>query len=139
MTVQDDFVAAARTWIDVPWRHLGRDRARGVDCVGLLIKAAHQIGVATDFDDRDYGRRPVPSEFLRRLRGRLVQIQKREMGHGDIGVFREPRHPCHVGIVDVDEQGRRWIIHAYAPYRKVVRDPLTGERLDRLLMAFRLP
>lgn len=138
MTVQDELVAAARTWLDVRWRHLGRDRARGVDCVGLVIRCAHQIGV-TDFDTRNYGRRPVPTDFLREMRGQLVQIQKRDMGHGDIGVFREPRHPCHVGIVDVDESGQRWIIHAYAPHRKVTRDPLTGERLDRLLMAFRLP
>lgn len=135
----DDLVAAATTWIGVPWRHLGRDRARGVDCVGLLIKCAHQIGVATDFDTRNYGRRPVPTDFLREMRGQLVQIQKREMAHGDVGVFREPRHPCHVGILEVDNHGQRWIIHAYAPHRKVTRDPLDGERLARLLMAFRLP
>lgn len=138
MTARDDLAAVARTWVGVPWRHLGRDRIRGVDCVGLVIKCAHQIG-ATDFDTKNYGRRPVPTDFLREMRDQLVQIQKQNMGHGDIGVFREPRHPCHTGIVDVDEQGRRWIIHSYAPYRKVIREPLTGQRLGRLLMAFRLP
>lgn len=38
------FVAAARGFLRVPWRHLGRDQ-RGLDCAGLLVAAAAACGL----------------------------------------------------------------------------------------------
>lgn len=39
------FVAAARSYIGVPWKHQGRSRA-GLDCIGLIILAGRDIGIA---------------------------------------------------------------------------------------------
>ena len=134
---RDDLVRAARGWVGIPYRDKGRNRL-GVDCVGVLIKSAHEVGI-TDYDTLNYPRRPVPQDFLRELKGLMDRIQKRDAGHGDVMVFREPRHPCHVGILDIDERARMHVIHAYAPARKVVREPMSRERWDRAVMAFRIP
>lgn len=135
--LQDKFVEAARGWVDVPYKHLGRDRY-GIDCVGVLIKSAHETGFST-YDTKNYSRQPSPREFLRELKGHLDRIQKRDAGHGDVVVFQEPSHPCHVGILDVEKDGTVYVIHAYAPARKVVREAMTQDRWSRALMAFRIP
>jgi cell wall-associated NlpC family hydrolase len=135
--LRDELAKAARGWVDVPYKHLGRTRY-GVDCVGLLIKSAHEVGFTT-YDTTNYGRRPQPKDFLRELKDQLDRIQKREAGHGDVLVFREPRHPCHVGILDAGDDGRLHVVHAYAPMRKVVREPMTDERWSNAVMGFRVP
>ena len=38
-------VAAARTWLGVPWRHQGRTR-QGVDCAGLVVLVGRGLGPA---------------------------------------------------------------------------------------------
>lgn len=134
-TLEHRVVAEAKTWIGTPYKHLGRDRF-GIDCAGLIIKVAHALGIS-DYDTSNYSRRPNPQEFLRELRGKMDRVPKGELAHGMVGVFREPSHPCHVGIFERDEDGRLFIIHSYAPARKVVREPLTEDRMSRLLMVFR--
>lgn len=134
MSKRDEIVRAARSWIGVPYRHLGRDRG-GVDCVGLIIKVAHECGLST-YDTTNYPRRPHVQDFMREMRGHLSQIPMAEVKAGDVLVFLEPRHPCHVGVVDEDAGGA-WVIHSYAIFRKVVRERLAGERLQRAVMAFR--
>ena len=135
-SLKDAIIREAHSWIGVKYRHMGRDRLSGVDCAGLIIKVAHGIGIS-EYDTNNYGRRPIPSEFVRELRNNMDRIEIEEIEHGDVGVFAEPRHPCHCGIVEQTEHEGRWLIHAYAPYRKVIREPLVGNREGRLLMAFR--
>ncbi|MEE8608991.1 MAG: NlpC/P60 family protein [Nitrospiraceae bacterium] len=136
-TPRETLVESVRTWIDVPYRDKGRNR-QGVDCIGLLLVAAQEVNL-TAYDTLDYPRRPNPQDFLRGMKSHLDRIPKTEAGHGDIMVFAEPRHPCHVGILDVEPNGTVYVIHAYAPVRKVIREPLTADRRKRAMMAFRLP
>ncbi len=133
----DRFVEEANTWVGVRYKDKGRDRG-GVDCAGIMIKAAQAVGLTT-YDTTNYSRRPDPREFLREMKGHLDRILKSEIGHGDVCVFAEPSHPCHVGIVDVDAGGIVHVIHAWAPAKKVIREVLTGHRRERMLMAFRFP
>lgn len=134
--LEDKIVAQAKTWIDVKYKDKGRDRVGGVDCIGLIIKVAHEIAIS-DFDTIEYPKRPVPQDLLRGMRDHLEPIKIKDIGQGNVGVFRGPRVPCHTGIVEVDEAGEKWVIHAYAPARKVVRDRLAGEMFDNLCLAFR--
>ena len=137
MSRKEEFVNIARTWIDVPYKDKGRSRY-GVDCIGLVIKSAHEVGW-TDYDTLNYPRRPNPKDFLRELKNQLDRIPKSDISHGDIAVFAEPRHPCHTGIIDIDECGNVYVIHAYAPAKKVIREPMTSQRKERMVMAFRIP
>ncbi|MFZ7338164.1 hypothetical protein ACLS0R_18210, partial [Comamonas jiangduensis] len=57
-----DVVAAARRCIGTPYHHQARKPGIGLDCVGLVICVARQIGaVAPDWDVRGYSR--VPDGF----------------------------------------------------------------------------
>lgn len=136
-TDREILVESVRTWIDVPYRDKGRNR-HGIDCIGLLLVAAKDVGLTT-YDTVDYPRRPNPRDFLRGMKSHLDRIPKSDAGHGDIMVFAEPKSPCHVGILDVNASGTVYVIHAYALARKVIREPLTSDRRSRALMAFRLP
>jgi hypothetical protein len=135
MKIEDQIVAAAKGWLNVPYKHAGRSRF-GVDCAGLIVKVAHDVGLS-DYDSVNYPRRPVPEDFLREMRDHLVPVPVDQMGHGHVAVFREPKHPCHTGIIEVDEAGRRWVIHAYAPARKVIREPLSSAREHNVVFVFR--
>lgn len=127
--------AVARTWVGVPFRHAGRSRA-GVDCLGLAIAVAREAGIAAP-DADGYPRRPSPRALAEGLRAHMDRAPAGEAPRdGDLLVFAEP-HPVHVGVVEVDGAGRRWVIHAYAPARKVIREPLEGERLRRVVAAYR--
>ena len=128
-------VGEAITWLGVRFRHMGRDRATGIDCAGLVINVGRDLGL-TDYDPRDYGRRPIPGDFISRMRGHLDDVPLGEIAHGDVPVFRSPRHPCHCGIVDRRADGL-WLIHAFAPRRRVVEERLVDERLGAMVLAFR--
>lgn len=134
MSQRDDIVAAAKLWMDTPYKHAGRDRF-GMDCAGLIIKVGHACGL-TNYDTVNYPKRPVPKDFLREMGTHLVRLPKAEAQQGSILVLRGPRHPCHTVILEIDEQERRWIIHSYAPARKVIREALTPEQWMNCVMAF---
>ena len=51
----DAIIAAARSWLGVPWRHQGRTR-QGVHCAGLVVLVGRELGLA-DYDTHAYGRR----------------------------------------------------------------------------------
>ncbi len=134
MTTRAQIVEAAKAWLDTPYRHAGRDEF-GMDCAGLIIKTAHNCAM-TDYDSTNYGKRPVPAEFLREMKNHLVRLPKGEAQNGSILVLREPSSPCHTAILEVDKRGQRYIIHAWAAARKVIREPLLPERWRRCVMAF---
>ncbi len=134
LSLKDAIVDEALTWVGVPYKHAGRNRM-GVDCAGLLVKVAHELGVS-NYDNTNYSPRPNQNEFLKALRGNLDRIGCKDLGHGDIAVFRAPIAPVHCGIVEVDKFGQSWIIHSSLSRRKVVREPLVGQQLGRLIMAF---
>jgi hypothetical protein len=53
-----DIANEARRWIGTPFRHQGRMRGAGVDCVGLVAGVGVAIGVG--------GLRDVPADYTRR-------------------------------------------------------------------------
>ena len=111
-------ISNALLWEGTRYKHQGRDEF-GLDCVGLIIKVAHQCGV-TDYDTTNYPRRPNSHDFIREMKGQLTRLPKREIKSGDIIMFRSRGMPCHVGIKVSPEK----FIHAYLPHKKVTVDPI---------------
>jgi len=72
--------AAARAWLGIPWRHQGRS-ARGVDCAGLVVLVARELGLA-DYDKQTYGRRPEGQGFDQHFRAAMAGIRLPEAGPG---------------------------------------------------------
>lgn len=124
-------VEAARGWLGVPWRHLGRTRG-GVDCIGLIILAAAQAGRIIA-DPAPYAREPQESALLRGALAHGVRVP--EARPGDVLVFRMGLFGGHVGIATRHRAyGCPGVLHAYAPHKHVVEQPMDAE-LQRALLA----
>lgn len=135
-TSQGRAVLAARGWLDVPFRHQGRARG-GIDCVGLLICVARELGLP-EYDVTGYTRRAQGMGFIEHFRANLIEIPIASAVPGDVLVFVETVFPCHTGILS-ERHGEPHLIHAHAPRRKVIEEPFAGEWRDRLRFAFRFP
>jgi cell wall-associated NlpC family hydrolase len=128
-------VHAARGWLGVPWRHLGRDLG-GVDCIGLVVLAHRAAGIAVP-DPAPYTREPIGARVIAGIEaagGRRVARPRA----GDVLVFRtDGVNGGHVGIA-AENSGEATVIHAYAPRRRVVEEPLTHDLDDALIGAWRM-
>jgi cell wall-associated NlpC family hydrolase len=125
----------ARDYLGVPWRHLGRSRA-GVDCIGLVLLAAADAGRPLP-DPAPYQREPQGQRLLDGIRDHARRVPSAEPG--DILVFRMGLYGGHVGIAtDHRTYGGPAVLHAFAPRRHVVEQPMDGEMQRALAAVFRI-
>ena len=92
-------VAAARQWLGTPYLHQGRVKGAGVDCAGLVVGIAHQLGLST-FDTLAYGRLPSGNA----LRGLLAAHAIPTTGPwlpGQIALLRFDTEPAHLGVLAI--------------------------------------
>jgi len=111
----------ARKWLDTPFKHQGRNE-RGIDCAGLVIMVAKDMGIVDEqFDRADYPRRsPHSSAFAKYFDEHLIRAKRKPIVD-DVIILKEPIFPCHCGIVG-ERDGQLTIIHSYAPRKKVVEE-----------------
>ena len=124
MVTRADIVAAARTWIGVRWQHQGRTR-HGIDCIGLPVVVAFELGLIAAMPAADYPRRPNGTFLARFRETALIEILPNQVQSGDVLVFAQQTAPCHCGILTT-LHGESAIIHAYAAARKVTRETLAA-------------
>lgn len=129
MTTRQQIVDEARSWLGVRWVHQARSRA-GVDCVGLVIRVAHALGLST-YDTADYSRQPDPVRMRALLAEHLEPIAIAKAQIGDVLLMRFDIEPQHVAIVtDIG------IIHAYAQARRVVEHRVDDQWQSRIVGAY---
>lgn len=152
-----DIVKTARTWLHTPFRHQGRAKGVGVDCLGLILGVAAELGLPVEgWDEPGYGHYPDAAHLRKRLGEAMWEIAEPEPGA--IGLFRVDGRAQHLGIFGVQSsesgvQARRdqntglrtlnsellTVIHAYAPARKVVEHRFCEEWRGRLVTVFAFP
>lgn len=135
ITLAQRYVENCRTWEGVRFRHQGRNR-NGVDCVGLVIMAAYEMGIATGAEKvSGYARMPSGKDFdfwcgkfCKTLDYKPLNSIGRQVEVGDLISFwidteGEPRHiAVYTGV---DKQNRQCMIHSYAKEnRGVVEMPI---------------
>lgn len=134
-------LAEAREWLDTPWRHQGRSKGHGVDCVGLLVGVGRGIGISNMDDPKGYGRDPGRSrDLILYLEKHFDRYDKNEEPlPGDIILIRDLNGPTHVGIV-AENKGRKTIIHADNCHRRRVIEHRYGSIFSKRIVAiYRLP
>ena len=96
---REDIVAAARALIGTPFVHQGRRPRVALDCAGLVVAVADEVGIAA-LDQRGYGRRPSNGLLESALDGQpcLARIAPSEMQPGDVLLMRVVRDPQHLAI-----------------------------------------
>lgn len=133
---RQDIITEARKWLGVPWRHQGRCTA-GVDCVGLLVVTAWGLGFTVE-DYTNYQRRTQGLQFLQHFQKHMIQVPVHSSALSDVVILREPRLPCHCGIVS-EKDGHLHLIHAHMRRRKVIEELLTEEWHNRIVATFTWP
>jgi cell wall-associated NlpC family hydrolase len=134
-------VQAARAWLGTPFHHQARLQGIGVDCVGLVIGVARQLGlVPPAFDVAAYPRTPDGSSLMH-----LVHLHLQPLGPGvamapgHVVVVRFDADPQHLGILGDYRHGGLSIIHAAATPGRVIETRLLFSRSMQLVQAFALP
>lgn len=137
MTTAADVVAAARGHLLTPWQHQGRVPGLALDCAGLLICVARQLGlVAPDFDINGYAR--VPDGTMPDWCDRYLEPVS-DPQYGGVLMCAISQDPQHLGIVGDYLHGGLSIIHASSSAGKVVETRLMWARNQRLVRAYRFP
>jgi len=129
VTTRAEIVAAARSYLGVRWHHQGRNRA-GIDCIGLVIAVAHDLGLST-YDIKAYSRVPDGNK-LRATMAEQMDALRSEPQAGDVLLFRFHRNPLHTAIV-TDDDG---MVHAFANMRRVVEHRIDSVWRSRIVCAF---
>jgi hypothetical protein len=122
---RNDIVEHARSWLGVPWRHQGRIRLTGIDCVGLPALVGESLGIW----------KPIPVAYPRRPDGKLLdafrqyldQKPMKDAKNGDVLIFAESTHICHCGIMST-LHGQPGLIHAHAARREVIEETMDSAR-----------
>lgn len=99
MILAADIVQAAESMIGTPFVHQGRVPGKGLDCVGLLVAVARQLGLKAE-DRADYPPETSRAMLTAALAASCARLSGfREARPGDILVFRRGRERWHTGIL----------------------------------------
>lgn len=133
MTV-DDIITAARECLGTPFRHQGRLLGFGLDCAGVAIHVARQIGVG-HFDVSGYGRTPFAGQLEQSLDAqpcmeRVSMVDDRAAG--DLLLMRFAVDPQHLAICAGDT-----IIHAYESVGQCCEHRLSSLWAARIVRVYR--
>lgn len=138
MTLREQIVEEARTWIGTRFQHQARCKGAGVDCVGVVIGVCKELRL-TDFDHYNYSRIPDGRMMQETCEANMTRIQFAEVKAGDVVLFRFDQHPQHLAIIAEHPTGGHSIIHAYSPSRKVIETRLDSVWQSRIVACYRLP
>ena len=105
----NDILDAARQCLGTKFRHQGRLVAFGLDCAGVAIHVARQIG-AGHLDVSGYGRTPANGQLEQSLDSQpcLERVFLEDRRPGDLLLMRFASEPQHIAICAGET-----IIHAY--------------------------
>lgn len=140
-----DIVRVARTWMEVPYLHQGRNRL-GVDCVGFPMAVYRELGVQIE-DFRAYGLEADPADLLRRIEDALgapvavAPVRMSDLCAGDIVVFHFPKvgTPRHLAIIADRVGGGLNFMESNGNARRVVERRMDERYLARVTHVFRRP
>jgi cell wall-associated NlpC family hydrolase len=131
MATRQQIINAARAYLGCRYHHQGRTRA-GIDCAGLLVCVAREVGISTEGDQMGYSRTPDGMSLKRALDDFGVRVDTFQPG--DFLLMRFDSQPQHIAIVtDVG------IIHSYLSARRVVEHRLSDDWRARIVRAYAFP
>lgn len=136
----------ARSYLGTPFVHQGRKPGVGLDCAGLIIAVARELGlVAPTFDVSNYAQQPDQRSIVEACDSHLVKVNKREARPSDVIVIAWDRWPQHLGIMGTYRlaPAHRTLIHAFMRQgekdARVVEHRLTPDLMRKIVCAYRFP
>lgn len=126
----ETIVAIARSYVGTPFLHQGRVPGFGLDCAGVVVCVARELGLDGDFKEVPYGKYPHGATLQRLCDVHMDPVSL--FGPGDVLLMAWEAEPQHLAIAsDIG------IIHSYAKARKVVEHALDPVWRSRIRAAYR--
>jgi cell wall-associated NlpC family hydrolase len=127
----DAIVAATRSFLGTPFRHLGRTPGKALDCAGLAVSVAGALGLSVD--DRDaYGRTPANGLLETMLDAQTCLLRvTRQPQAGDLLLMKFKGDPQHLALCAGDT-----IIHAWMTVGKVAEHRFTDQWKSRVVRVY---
>jgi len=142
MTTPLDVTRVARSYIGTPFHHMGRLPGVGLDCVGVLICCARELGlVAPDFDIPAYTPTPDGITMLAWAKQYMTPLSREEIRPGNVILLITDTEPQHLAILGDYLHGGLSIIHAAnsAKPPRVIETRLMFSRVQRFVAVYALP
>lgn len=143
MTISNDIVEQARSWLGTPFHHQARLKGKGCDCLGLIIGVVDELGLKdmhgnplAGYDEITYPKEPNGAYLTEKLTSLLDEVPIMDVRAGDLALFKVRENPQHLAILS-DYEGGLGMIHSFAPSRRVVEHRLDDDWKSRLLKVYR--
>lgn len=129
-------IAAARSFIGTPFKHVGR-KEHGVDCLGLLVLSMRAIGHEMA-DKTAYSRSPSGEQIREAATAHFgPPIPFADAQPGDVVLMQWHRRPQHVAILGDYPFGGLSVIHSDIEFGGVTEHRLSGPWLRRIVEVHR--
>jgi len=124
-------VAEARKWLGTPFRHQGRSREHGVDCIGLIMQVAVDMGLVSisELEFKRMSRYKTIPDIDRLIAGlNRYMIEVPDVQVGDVAhISWGPGADYHVGFVSRVEEHVH-VIHACADPGRVIESAVPEDK-----------
>lgn len=146
MIFERQLIEAARRHLGARFRHQGRGGEDGLDCLGLILVPAREVGL-TRFEPPNYGPEFDRVALVRTLTEHLHRIDLQwtaadfnedrlpKAEAGDVLLFAVRNHPAHLAYAT----GEGTMIHATEKAGKVIEEPIGPVWQRSLLSVWRWP
>ena len=130
MSIRDEIIKEARTYLETPFHHQARVKGVGIDCAGLIVAPLLHVGI-TVYDAPAYSRMPhgVLKPIIEKYCTKTTDPQP-----GDLYLFtyihNQPQH-----LAWVTGKG---MLHACARSKKVVEHGFDERWQKRLVATYRI-
>jgi len=143
MTLKNDIVVQARTWLGTPHHHQARLKRVGCDCLGLIIGVVNELDLKDKhgeplaaYDEITYSKEPDGAYLTQKIAALLDEVPIAAAQAGDLALFKVRENPQHMAFL-TDYENTLGMVHSYAPARRVVEHRLDDDWKQRLVKVFR--
>lgn len=124
-------VDEARTWLGTPFKHQGRLKGVGSDCIGIVLEVGKSLGLI-DLEVSGYGRSPDGILMQKTMDSYLDKVSFNTIQPGDILLMKFETLPQHVAFyTDIG------ILHSYQHVRKCIETSLDETWKNRIVAVYR--
>lgn len=138
LSSRERLIAEARTWLGTPFHHQARKKGVGVDCVGLIVKAATAAGFPLrDHAERNYSRYPLAQRLIaKECDAQMAPIPFDERQVGSVILFwvHRARLPQHIAFLT----SRDAMLHAWSDAGRVVEHDIDNYWMSRIYATYDL-
>jgi len=145
--IRQKFVDEAKTWLGTKFKHQGRLKHIGCDCIGLISGCMNNLNLKIngreikEIDLKNYSRIPDGKILENNLDSLFTYKNIKDVEIGDIFLMRFFKNPQHVGIISEisdnnDNSKNIKIIHSYQNSHGVVEHILSEGFRDKIIKIY---